>query len=63
MMNMTPSNVLETNNTSNSVKNHNLLNFGNVLTQHHVKHIIKKADREKALEGIIKDKELGVSLK
>jgi hypothetical protein len=39
------------------------INFGNGLTQHYIKNIIKKADREKALEGIQADKTTGESIK
>jgi hypothetical protein len=62
MMLTTASNVAESSSTFEDVNMHSNLNFGNGLTQHFLKNIIRKQDREKALEGIKSDKELGINL-
>jgi methionine-rich copper-binding protein CopC len=63
MMYFTTLNVATSSSTFEDVNMHSNLNFSNGLTQHFVKkNIIKKQDREKALEGIKKDKELGINL-
>jgi hypothetical protein len=49
--------VAELSSTFKDVNKHSNLNFGNRLTQHK-----RKQDRESAVEGIKKDKELGIDL-